>query len=132
MTLCVCDLNNFTFWDKNLKILLQNDSCICPCIDQCNCWLFLDCYVVGCIFLCMGILLVTRVASTPSHCSNRFIRSSLLVGSYIGSLLYISVSFVVMVSLISLMVTSGDFKSSGELSGFFLKLFYCLFSQESI
>ena len=73
------------------------------------------------------------VASTPSqydvgsvksqHCFNRFIRSS-LVGLCIGSLLLILFSFVVMVSIISFMVASGVFRSSGGLSGFFVKLYF--------
>ena len=53
-------------------------------------------------------------------CSNSFCRFSSLVDSFIGSLLLMSFSFEVIVSKISFMVASGDLKSSGELSVFFL------------
>ena len=82
------------------------------------------------------------VASAPSHsdvggvksekCLNTIIRSSLLVGLCIGSLLLVLFPFVVIVSIISFMVASDEFKSLAGLSGFFFKLYFYIFSQESI
>ena len=87
----------------------------------------------------MEASLITNVVSTSSqsdmvgvkseYCSNSFSRSTLVV-SCIVSLLLVLLSFVVVVYIFSFMVASGDFRSSGGLSGFFFRLFFAYFSKK--
>ena len=91
----------------------------------------------------METSLITMVASAPTqsdagglkseHCSNGFSRSSSLVVSCICSLLLVFFSFVMMVSIISFMMPSDDFKSSDGLSGFFFRLYFLpIFQREHL
>ena len=77
------------------------------------------------LILCMEASLITTVVSAPNqsnvcgvklkYCSNRFIRPSSLVGLCIGYLPFVLFSFVLMVSIISFTVASGDFNFLGGL-----------------
>ena len=129
VTVCVYDFNNFdfeeripNFFGKMTDIFVNVSNSVIIGSSWNATWLVV-------LIPCMEASLITMVASDPSqsdvgdmkleYYSNRFIRSSSLVGSHADSLLSVSFSYVVMGSIISFMMASGDFKSFvGCLSSF--------------
>ena len=65
------------------------------------------------------------------YSSDRFNRSFSLVGLHVESVLSVLFSFVVMVSIISFLAASGDFKFWVGCLSTFSNCIFCIFSQES-